>query len=99
MMVIIAVVVAFCVTILYVDGKVIDAQNDYISECLKDQENDIKALWLMSDCFKRRMDHEYSGADKQVLHGSNCKCMAGKEQCDCGGRRTTDVCAVDEKSR
>lgn len=74
-------IVALCATILYIDGKMIDAQNDYltaihdyltaINECLDDQAKEIESLWLMSDYFHRRIggaNEEHSRADQPTLY-------------------------------
>lgn len=69
-------VVALCATILYIDGKMIDAQSDYLTtihECLEDQAKEIRALWLMSDYFHHRIgggaNEEHSRTDQPSLCG------------------------------
>lgn len=62
-------VVALCATILYIDGKMIDAQSDYftaIHECLEDQAKEIRALWLMSDYFHHRIEGDTLGGKEDA---------------------------------
>lgn len=71
MIAMIAVIAAFsfCVTILYVDGKVIDAQSDYLTtihERLEDQAKEIRALWLMSDYFHHRIEGDTPGGKEDA---------------------------------
>jgi hypothetical protein len=101
MIAIIAVIAAFsfCVTILYVDGKVIDAQSDYLTaihECLEDQAKEIKALWLMSDYFHHRLEgganEEHSRAGKPPLCGGVRALQEGRIYAE-GADVRADQCA------
>lgn len=114
MIAIIAVIVALCATILYVDGKMIDAQDDYLTamhEYLEEQAKEIKALWLMSDYFHHRLEgganEEYSGADQSPLCGDIGTLQAGgiyAEGADvradqCADRSTAQHGTLDEARR
>lgn len=112
MSVITTLIVALCATILYVDGKMIDAQDDYITaihEYLEDQAKEIQALWLMSDYFHHRIEgganEEHSRTDQPTLYVNAEVLQAGRVYAEGvpadqrADRSTAQHGALDEASR